>query len=731
VSLDVNRQGPSSLQRASDSAVQEPPVPAPTVAAPDETPAEQFPEIDPSTVGVVFVHGIGQQVRAEIVLDWSAPIVAAVAEWAASRPDTNGPDAGYRWNPDRVVRSEVNFEGTDLPLVTLRVPGTVEDRTTYTPQTWVMTEARWAQQVRPPSLETMIDWCGPRGVVATVVERIIAHTMQGRGVTMKALAAMGLSTFISVMVSIVLLGYAMLQTVAGIIPYKPLQDAIARLQLDTFLTTWWGDVYVLLDDPVQAANIRGQVNRAIRGLRRYGCHRIVVIAHSGGTIVSYMALSDPAATETADTLVTHGEAIEMGRYIHSTEGSGSTSPGSQIDLGRHLRDVTRWHDYYGTHDPAPSGRLDEATVPGHPEFLDTEVWNRMSIADDHGTYFSNDEEFVNGVLKDIETAGSPAASSRFEAGDAARIFRRHQRVYILALWERLMFVLPLLAVTGAFLASGGLLEGLWYAAYRAVTAIPGVNPIADAIHAVKAPPVNGFPVSAAASLLALFAMFAIVQAVLPIGRNELWTGWRSIVFRFLDRALFVSAVVLAWIVRAFQSHDPLGATLDLGKRVLTDPVLIAAGVAFAAILWVLRAPASRDMVKASRQSHPTLTGSIFLAVAALIFVVVGYGVIVDRNIREIVVGTIVALVLFQVLGKIGAWRWRVWDENERRVARRRSAPYKRRWIWVQFLLLGAIAVAVAAAITTGVVAILVGAALALGAFLVAAIGADVVGHEAT
>jgi hypothetical protein len=107
----------------------------------------------------VFVHGIGPQARAQIVLDWSAPIVRAVADWAASRPDTNGPDDGHTWNADRVVRSEIDFEGTDLPLVTVRVPGATVKGEKYDPQTWVMTEARWAQHVKPPSLGTIIDWC--------------------------------------------------------------------------------------------------------------------------------------------------------------------------------------------------------------------------------------------------------------------------------------------------------------------------------------------------------------------------------------------------------------------------------------------------------------------------------------------------------------------------------------------------------------------------------------------
>ena len=202
---------------------------------------------------------------------------------------------------------------------------------------------------------------------------------------------MGLSAIVSVVVTFGLLGYAIVRALARVVPFKPLQDALTRISLDSFLTTWWGDVYVLLDDPVQAANIRGQIAKTIQALRAFGCRRIVVVAHSGGTIVSYMALSDPALSEAADTLVTHGQAIQMGRMIHRAEGSIQTSPGVRIDRGLPLR-IARWRDFHATHDPAPAGQLEEANPATPPApgivFQDTEVWNRMSIAEDHGEYIS-------------------------------------------------------------------------------------------------------------------------------------------------------------------------------------------------------------------------------------------------------------------------------------------------------------------------------------------------------
>ena len=726
MTLEIPRQGPSSLQRASDAAAKVIDDPTVTAASPDP---EKFPELDRTTVGVVFVHGIGQQGRAEIVLDWSAPIVRAVADWASSRPDTGGPDDGHQWNADRVVRSEVDFEGTDLPLVTVRVPGTTEGTVHYEPRTWVMTEARWAEQVRPPSLETMIDWCGPRGVVATVVGRIIAHTMRGQSDRRKAAAAMGMSTFISVAVSLGLIAYALLKTVAGIIPYKPLQDAIARIQLDSFLTTWWGDVYLLLDDPVQAANIRGQVNKTIRALRTYGCKRIVVVAHSGGTIVSYMALSDPAATEKADTLITHGEAIEMGRYIHATEGSPATSPGAQIAPGKLLRGVSRWHDFYGTHDPAPSGRLSEAATPG-PIFRDTEVWNRMSIAQDHGEYFSNDEEFVNGILCEIDTVGHPGATSRFAGGATEWVKRRHQRVYVLALWVRLMFVLPLVAIMGAFFVpTTGLIPQMRDAAYQAVKRLPGSTELGTAIHDILPAPGNGLAVNAAITLLTVFAIFAIFQAILPIGRSDLWSGPRRLFFLSLDAGLFFAAIALAVIVRLINGGNVVTVIGEMLARLGDPPIAVAIGISIVVFLALAWSPV-RASIAGFGEGHQTTVRTSILILTLAIIAILAYGFLVDRGMRMMVVGIVVALLVYQVLGRIGAWRWRIWDADERSAARRRAAPVRRLQIWVEFLSLGAIAVAFAASITSGWVQILYGATIAVGFAVFVFIVLDVIERRA-
>ncbi len=758
----MRNQGPSLLQRTADALD----AGAASGTAPSGAPAADLPEIDPSTTGVVFVHGIGEQVRAEILLGWSRPIVQAVADWATSRPPE--PDGTRTWSSDRVVRSQIDFDGTGMPLVTIRVPGTTEEAGPFPPQTWVMTEARWAQDVQPPTLATMIDWCGPRGVVAAVVDRIVersmasesrvkaarnsqgsdesapvgrsrlagrlaAATAEPRTSAGRAAAEMGLSAVVSVVVTFGLLGYALVRTVARVVPYRPLQDALARLSLDTFLTASWGDVYVLLDDPVQAANIRGQVAKTIQALRAFGCGRVVVVAHSGGAIISYMALSDPALSESADTLVTHGQAIEMGRMIHHAEGDIATSPGVRIERGRPLR-IARWRDFHATHDPASAGRLEEANPATPPapgiDFEDTETWNRMSIVEDHTTYFSNDEEFVDELLSEIETAGRPGAPSRFAPDRDSRIERRQQRVFILALWRRLMFVVPLMAIMTAFLTpSGGLIPELRDAARSVVTFVPGSSDLISALHQLLPPPGADWFVTAAASLFAVLYMLAIVQAILPIGRSEIWSGWRKGVFVFLDAGVFFVGLGLALGVRALEANDPVRGISTFAAR-LGDIPLRNGFLIVAAIFLVLAVPSLRRGFDTVGRALPIPTRlAIVLGAVGIGFVAAG-GLIVDANIRKVVAATVVAVALYQVLARIGAWRWAAWDESERSIARRRSAVmFRRRTIWLEFLLLGSVAIAIGGAIGLGRADVLGESGVVLAVLLAGFVLGDVVGRN--
>ena len=59
---------------------------------------------------------------------------------------------------------------------------------------------------------------------------------------------------------------------------------------DMFIVDWFGDLPVILDDQSQSAAIRTRLVERVRWLHERGRQDVVLVAHSGGTIVSYATL---------------------------------------------------------------------------------------------------------------------------------------------------------------------------------------------------------------------------------------------------------------------------------------------------------------------------------------------------------------------------------------------------------------------------------------------------------
>src|SRR4029079_6718305 len=98
-----------------------------------------------------------------------------------------------------------------------------------------------------------------------------------------------------------------------------------------------------------------------RRRRAYVCRDVVIIAHSGGTMVSLTTLTDPAfAGLRVEKLITIGEALNLGWPLDDTDPHQPpppAPPGDRMagDIGR-LQPNLEWRDFWGTDDPAPSGR---------------------------------------------------------------------------------------------------------------------------------------------------------------------------------------------------------------------------------------------------------------------------------------------------------------------------------------------------------------------------------------
>jgi hypothetical protein len=373
------------------------------------SPADALPDDHVPTTGVIFVHGIGSQKAGETLLQWSAPLIEVLTAWKAWA----APSSAIR---DPIRTSRIDFDGNN-PRIVLDIPGVTVGGERFDPHRWVLTEAWWAAKVAPPSLSTMTNWLGPRGGIGRIVDAILGNTSREAGLanTFRPFV----TPFVAVLAGLVLTIYALIRGISLLIPIDDVRNAAILQTFDNSLTGWFGDVRILLYDPAQSSNIRGNLAAAIRRFHEVDkVDHVIVMAHSGGVMVSYLTLVDPAFTDPnldrVDKLITFGEGFNLAMVLTS-DSTGMFERLRTDVTDDHHRPTMLWRDFWGSHDPAPAGAvLCESLGPLDPvtkkpvgamrptNINSRQVWNRRSLLDDHGSYFDNDEEFTLAVLREID-----------------------------------------------------------------------------------------------------------------------------------------------------------------------------------------------------------------------------------------------------------------------------------------------------------------------------------------
>jgi hypothetical protein len=692
---------------------------APAPAAGVAAAAPSVADTKPVKTGVVFVHGIGSQVPGETLLQWSTPLIEQLTAWRV-REDLRP------WDP--VIRAEINFD-QGLPAIELDVPPRPGTRT---PRRWVLTEAWWASRVQAPSLGTMASWLGPRGAAGQIVDGILGNAA-GSGVVTGGLIAMArvlLVPFVTVLVAVVLSVFAIVRALSAIIPIAAVRNSAVLKSFDGFLTGWFGDIRVLLYDPAQSSNIRAGLARSIRGLREAGCTSIVVLAHSGGAMVSYLTLTDPALDDVeVDKLITFGEGWNLALQLSPLEeDDGSANPDDEearhrrtgFGLADRLRvDITqtqktlRWRDFWATNDPAPAGplKLDQIGNPDTSRIRSGRVWNRRSLVDDHGTYWSNQEEFTIPVLQEIDVPNGWGDDSMFYrpdpvAGDTGspaeaqpapwprpgdlepgpRAARHRQRVATLALWRQVAIVVPVVLIAVMLAMRPERLVEVGREAARLIGMIPGFSHLAgligwfNSLEDIRFQVALG-PLSFDLIATMQFVGIAVLQAIVLITIVQLiWApvrafdAWPKKTPSRIAAAVIEGGLIalLAFALGAIAggSHDSLlGAGLDWAPgAVLATLVGVGAG-AGTFIVKKLASPGATRLFGGG--------AAALFAVALACSVVAIFG---PEGLPDAEVGYLVIWAGAIVLYRLGVVRWHHWDRLEQQIAREPVADHPvNRW----------------------------------------------------
>ena len=381
---------------------------------------------DEPRIGVVFVHGIGQQAESDAIREFGGHVLRWLREWHEAR--------GLAIEVERSVLS-YGDRGEPPARFSVRILAHGGPA-----QTWVFAEAWWAARLRAPSFPRMVGWGWI--VVTRVLQRladsaernVTGSTRQHRSALERVIRFVSaLFLFIGyAAVMIVSLPLILVLFVLAQLP-GPFERLVLGIRL--FVVEQIGDFYTFLHDDVQALHIRSAVAYAIDYLvTKEECERIVVMAHSQGSVVAFDALSSEkiAHIGAVSTLVTVGGALNNAFLLKSKRSTR---------LERELPPHIRWLDVWSDYDPVSGGRL---VRRGHPvRWEDLHVLNELNVITDHGGYFTNREEFLSRLAQEID---SPADHTRSRFYPGTDVFegwrdRRRDRILAMVAWRLAAFFL--------------------------------------------------------------------------------------------------------------------------------------------------------------------------------------------------------------------------------------------------------------------------------------------------
>jgi hypothetical protein len=446
-------------------------------------------------IGVVFVHGIGEQAESETVREFGGALLGWLQEWHKKRDldvtvKTSSLSYGEQERPARFT--------VDLPAWERRPA-----------QTWMLAEAWWASRLDPPGFVRLAAWgwtvlwdnvarlganvrqkystpqdepgfvrflsaaialllilgigsavfsgelwVAAAGLVALVLAILVLRLLIDGTDRLAAtrpvpptppdgdlpplVRAIGLISAFLLMYGLaaaIVIGYPFIALMFALaqIPIPQVQEFILFKTLRVFLLSRIGDFYTFMYDDVQAVHIRATVPYAIEYLvKKLECEEIVVVAHSQGTVVAFDALSSGAVKEI-------GAVKTLVTFGTALENAWSFAPPRTTRLTGDLPPGIRWVDVWSAYDNVSGAETHSPPGQRDPNAF-VEVTNSMNILTDHGGYFTNGEEFLSRLAQEIELpkGATDVTASRFHPGvEDAKTWRirRRDRVFTMVGWR--------------------------------------------------------------------------------------------------------------------------------------------------------------------------------------------------------------------------------------------------------------------------------------------------------
>jgi hypothetical protein len=299
-------------------------------------------------IGVLFIHGIGEQERGQTLVNMAEPTVEWIDSWLKNIPhawpfsvwtDAEKMPEQYR----KYAHGEAKIKRSVLlpanpntpPHIQLELTTSNSGRTHSTTHnsTWVLAESRWAASFPPPNSREVIGWT--MKFMPWVVTSLFFKSRTFRSInslssrswdstffvqmTLMAAYYFGL-LLIALVSSPAILGLDLLMATILLftfIPIPAIQQYVSWLLLK--IAAIIGDSYIFAKSDMRQEAVITKVLDDLTWLERR-CSNITIVAHSQGAAVAYYALQRKLRTDTIQDqkirlLVTFGSGLAKLREL--------------------------------------------------------------------------------------------------------------------------------------------------------------------------------------------------------------------------------------------------------------------------------------------------------------------------------------------------------------------------------------------------------------------------------
>jgi hypothetical protein len=286
------------------------------------------PEAAPDTenqadLGILLVHGIGEQAQGETLLQFAEPIIDWIRLWL--RIDTFHPNA----SKDNRIHASPTIAKLRPPLLDTNTPAHTgvffytKDGDKEQGEEWLFAEAWWGQQVYPPSIASFTVWLLTRGPWLMLFHFnqiwLCDQKPKWQKVVM-GIAATIIWLPLSMLVNFLLLAASLV----ALIPIGKVRNVVYSVL--RAITGVLGDAYVQIRSPIQSVAFEDAVLKDLLWLSRR-CKRLAIVAHSQGAAIAVGTLQREHVPK-VDRLITVGAGIvKLGalRYFEKQDATSRVS----------------------------------------------------------------------------------------------------------------------------------------------------------------------------------------------------------------------------------------------------------------------------------------------------------------------------------------------------------------------------------------------------------------------